>query len=130
MKQVPNIIRNFSENLDVSDFYGFNKKVRYTRDKHGLRGNYGNPSEIDFLTLGGSTTDQRNLSDDSTWQSILSHKLKCDGLNSRWANAGIDGQSTYGHIQNFDWWFSTIPNIKSRYIIKQLSNYQRIDKGN
>ena len=32
-------------------------------------------------------------------------------------NAGIDGQSTHGHIWNFKFWFNKIPSLKTKYII-------------
>jgi hypothetical protein len=32
-------------------------------------------------------------------------------------NAGIDGQSTIGHIKNFDWWFPFVPDLNACYIL-------------
>ena len=32
-------------------------------------------------------------------------------------NAGVDGQSTVGHIKNFDWWFPNIPDLKVKYFL-------------
>ena len=28
------------------------------------------------------------------------------------ANAGVDGQTTYGHIKSFESWFSAIPDLR------------------
>jgi hypothetical protein len=36
------------------------------------------------------------------------------------ANAGVDGQSTFGHIKNFDWWFPYVPHLKPKYILFYL----------
>ena len=33
------------------------------------------------------------------------------------SNAGLDGQSTFGHIKVFDWWFPLIPEFKPKYVI-------------
>lgn len=33
------------------------------------------------------------------------------------ANAGLDGQSTYGHIRNFEWWFPNIPELAPDYVL-------------
>jgi hypothetical protein len=33
------------------------------------------------------------------------------------ANAGVDGQSTIGHIRNFDWWFPHVPRLKPKRIL-------------
>lgn len=100
-------------NLYQSDF----RTVTYTRDKFGLRGQFKNPSDITILSIGGSTTDQRYITDGQTWQDVLQQQFEAMGRNIVVANAGVDGQSTFGHIKNFDWWFPTIPNLKSKYIL-------------
>jgi len=33
------------------------------------------------------------------------------------ANAGLDAQSTFGHIKAFDVWFSRIPDLKPKFVI-------------
>ena len=38
-------------------------------------------------------------------------------FNINFVNAGIDGQSTIGHIWNFNNWFNKIENFKSQYIL-------------
>lgn len=92
--------------------------VRYTRDKYGLRGAYGDdPSRIDLLTVGGSTTDQRYIPDGLTWQDVLQEQFLSVGRPIVVVNAGVDGQSTIGHIRNFDWWFPYVPNLRPRYVL-------------
>ena len=91
--------------------------VRYSRDKYGLRGLDGDVSEIDILTVGGSTTDQRMVDDDETFQEVLEDLFAEDGIDVEVVNAGIDGQSTYGHIQNFSSWFDNINGIQAQYIL-------------
>ena len=91
--------------------------VVYSRDEHGLRGPYQDPSQIDVLTIGGSTTDQRYITDGRTWQDALSQAAIEAGYFIQVANAGIDGQTTYGHIKSFESWFSAIPNLRPRFVL-------------
>ena len=93
--------------------------VQYSRDIYGIRGGhcFNKPEEIDILTIGGSTTDQRYITDGETWQDFLEEKFKNDGKNVIVGNAGIDGQSTIGHIKNFEVWFPMIPRLKPKYML-------------
>lgn len=89
----------------------------YSRDRFGLRGLDGLPRDIYILTVGGSTTDQRYLSTDKTWQEILQSKLERSGGTFDVVNAGIDGQSTVGHIKNFSQWFNRIEELQPKYVL-------------
>ncbi|QIE44838.1 SGNH/GDSL hydrolase family protein [Pseudohalocynthiibacter aestuariivivens] len=91
--------------------------VHYTRDANGFRGLTSDVSEIDLLTVGGSTTDQRYLDDTATFQAQLAKRFAEDGRDIIIANAGIDGQSTFGHIANFSSWFSHVKGLTPRYIL-------------
>jgi len=67
---------------------------------------------ISIVTIGGSTTECKFLSDSCTWSSILHQSLKREN-NSIWLNnAGIDGHSTFGHLLLLD-----------EYILKLKPNY-------
>jgi GDSL-like Lipase/Acylhydrolase family len=114
-----NLIKDETLEYAVSGLYETASPIiKYSRDKYGLRGEYGDdPSQIDLLTVGGSTTDQRYISDDSTWQSVLQNQFASIGAPMVVANAGVDGQSTFGHIKNFDWWFPYVPGLKPRFIL-------------
>jgi len=70
------------------------------------------------LTVGGSTTDERYLEEEDTWSEQLELILNDNypSLDYEVVNAGIDGQSTYGHIWNFESWFPKIQNLKTKYI--------------
>jgi len=113
-----NLVRDVEYIYDVRDLYPINdRQIVYKRDGYGLRGSYGRPDEIDILTVGGSTTDQRYISDGATWQDVLQREFSSHGVSLNIANAGINGRSTYGHIKNFDWWFPYIPNLKVKYFL-------------
>ena len=92
----------------------------YKRDEFGLRGDYKNISDIYVATIGGSTTDERWIDEKLTWSHLLQNNLNNYGINIKIANAGVDGQSTLGHIYNFDFWFNKIPNFKPKFFILLL----------
>ena len=93
--------------------------IHYSRDKYGLRGegSFNAPEKINILTIGGSTTDQRFVTDGETWQDILEGCFIKNGNPFLVSNAGIDGQSTFGHIKNFEIWFPLIPNLRPKYVL-------------
>ncbi|EME70502.1 hypothetical protein H261_07728 [Paramagnetospirillum caucaseum] len=111
-----NIPRDVRRIFDVSGLYGGPKDAVYSRDRWGLRGVYEDPGAIDVLTIGGSTTDQRFIGDGQTWQDYLSQDLGGRVV----VNAGIDGQSTLGHLRAFDRWLSQIPGLKPRFVLAYI----------
>lgn len=113
------INRNGSWQYAVSypGIHGDERKVIYTRDRWGLRGDYGNPEDIDILTVGGSTTDQRYITDGATWQDVLATHFERDGYHIGIANAGINGRTTFGHQFDFDLWFPSIDGLQPRYVL-------------
>lgn len=123
IKQAPlddlNIIKSTTVKVNVSKFYNSpNETITYTRDANGLRGQHLYPlSDIDILTIGGSTTDQRYIDDRETWQSLLENAFDREGYAIRIANAGVDGHSTFGHLKTIDLWLPAIPELKPKYIL-------------
>jgi len=104
--------------FNVTQFYDDpNPLIRYTRDQYGLRGTFRYPSDIDILTIGGSTTDQLYIRDGETWQDVLQERFKQAGVSVIVGNAGVEGQSTYGHIENFESWFPYIPKLEPDFIL-------------
>ena len=94
-----------------------NDKVIYKIDKYGFRGLRNNLDKIDFLVVGGSTSDQQFMNLDDTWPELIEKKFKEIGKNIDVVNAGKGGQSTVGHIWNFNNWFGKIENFRTKYII-------------
>lgn len=113
-----NLLKDCVIKYDVSHLYKDPEDIiKYSRNIYGLRGTHDKPSSIDILTVGGSTTDQRYIRDGETWQDVLQDRFSRTGVKVLIANAGVDGQSTYGHIKNFKWWFPFIPDLKPKYIL-------------
>lgn len=101
-----NLILNERYEFSANNLYKTNEKsITYTRDRYGLRGDYPKTSQIDILTIGGSATDQRYLSDDKTWQVVIEKNFLTQGNRISVVNAGVDGQTTRGNIENFKYWF-------------------------
>jgi hypothetical protein len=114
------IRRNFDLKYKLNGIYESDlDTIRYSRDSFGFRGAsvFNRPELIDVLTVGGSTTDQKYIDDARTWQEVMERRFREEGRTLRFANAGVDGQATTGHILNFQHWFNNVPKLKPRYII-------------
>lgn len=92
-------------------------KIKYSRNALGFRG----PMPTDsisklnsIITVGGSTTECRFLSDSTTWPYLLGKELK-DSIPNLWLNnAGIDGHSTFGHLLLMKEYIS---RLKPKYVV-------------
>ena len=104
----PGLIKNRTIKYDARLLYDSKKEVpiTYSRDDNGYRSKEINSKKKIILTIGGSTTDQRYVTDGETWQDYLDIALpKFD-----FVNGGIDGHSTYGHISAIKSWHSSVLN--------------------
>ncbi len=113
------ILRDVKLEYTVNHLYETDQPtITYTRDSYGLRGisTFNEPSKIDILTVGGSTTDQRYIDDAKTWQEALERALSQEKETWLVSNAGVDGQSTYGHLKSFELWFSNIEKLQPEMI--------------
>ena len=114
-----NLQRNVHRTFNSEALYGSAMPtVTYTRDAYGLRGQCEDPRSIEILTVGGSTTDQLFIPDGQTFQDVLQGLLRNDlGRRVCLANAGVDGHSTFAHIEALDHWFPIIPGLKPKYFL-------------
>lgn len=115
-----NIPRQVNRQFDVSTLYAGGGVIHYRRDPWGLRGSYPALDRIDILTLGGSTTDQRFIDEAQTWQELLRGRFAADGRDISVVNAGIDGQSTIGHLAALQRWLPHVPGLKPRFILAYI----------
>ena len=92
----------------------------YIKNDYGFRikstDNDVQPSDIDIIFAGGSTTNQKFLKFKDTVVGILSEKNKSIKI----VNSGVDGMSIKGHINSFKFWYNKINNFKPKYIIYLL----------
>jgi hypothetical protein len=105
------------QEFDVAGLYPGGTTAVYHRDRYGLRGEYRDLAEIDVLTVGGSTTDQRFLDEAATWQAVAARRLAELGTRATVVNAGVDGQSMTGHKFDFDNWFPLLPGLRPRVVL-------------
>ncbi len=114
-------------------------KYIYKRNYHGFRGEEMDPSEIEAVIIGGSTIDERYKPYELSITGNLNSLLKKNDYNFEITNAGIEGQSTAGHIYNFEHWFPKLKNFSPKLYIFYIglndynSNYENENyntKGN
>ena len=115
-----NIPRISYRKFDSSHLYPSGGIISYSRDKYGFRGDYGEAKDIDLLVMGGSTTAQLYVDDKDSWPEILDAKFAEAKHPISVANAGVNGQTTLGHIMAFDLWFPLIPDLKPKYILAYI----------
>jgi lysophospholipase L1-like esterase len=114
------IPKDFKRRFDVSNLYDPGTPdgmIVYHRDKNGFRGEYDDPSKIDILTIGGSTTNEIFVADGRTWSDMLAKAFAEDGKDVTVVNAGVDGQTTVGNAKNFELWFPLVPKLKAKYVL-------------
>lgn len=114
------IYRDVDWSLSAVEKYGRVEPVHYRRDEYGLRGGPADPKDIDILALGGSTTDERFVSEGETWTDRLENCLKTSVGAVEVANAGVAGQSARGHLANFEHWFPHIPDLAPKLVLVYL----------
>ena len=114
-----NIIRNQEFSYDIRQLYESDTSfIKYVRNQYGLRDNCTNLSEVDILTIGGSTTDQRYVPLTSSYQVVMQERLKKFNNNFGCvSNAGVDGHSSWGHLYSFKNWFPLLPELKPKIIL-------------
>jgi len=112
----------------------------YKRNYHGFRGEEIDPSQIEAVIIGGSTTDERYKPSEFTIAENLNVLLKKNGYNFKIINAGIEGQSTFGHIYIFKHWFPKLKDFSPKLYIFYIGlndfvfepdqdNYSNIEEG-
>ncbi len=114
-----NIVRSFTHDYRIDRIYeGWGTTSTYIRDQYGLRGPCKEIDKINILTVGGSTTDQRFITEGLTWQDSLQKSLNTHHHPEACiANAGVDGHSTFGHIEAFKIWFPKIYELKPKIVL-------------
>jgi len=130
-----NVPRNVVIRHDLREIRPGGGIALYRKDKYGLRGSYGKPSEIDILVVGGSTTNEFYVGEGETWADVMATELRRYSKTLRVANAGVDGHSTVGHIRSFEAWFPEIPGLRPKYVLfyigindSQLENREAFDR--
>ena len=107
--------------LDSNDFYENSQTISYSRNNYGLRTNCQNMEDIDLVSIGGSTTDQRYIDFENTFSFILQQAISKNKDSAYCiANAGVDGHKLSDHINSFKDWFPLIPSLKPNYYLLNI----------
>ena len=98
----------------------FNKKnynFFYKRNQWGFRGDEFDPKNVKIIFEGGSTGNQRYTPEELTIVGLINDKFHTLNYDTRVFNASTDGKSVNGYINDFNFWFPKIPNLKPKYVI-------------
>lgn len=96
--------------------YKSESPVFYSTDKNGFRANNYSLNDVKIMVIGGSTTEEKYIDDNLIWTKILDKNLRNFKFN-KVINAGIGGQTSFGHIKMFDIWFSKHENLKPKFVL-------------
>tara|TARA_Y100000590_G_scaffold424335_1_gene531072 strand:- start:182 stop:1237 length:1056 start_codon:yes stop_codon:yes gene_type:complete len=114
----------------IVNYEGKSYDFIYKRNYHAFRGADVPLKDISAVIMGGSTTDERYKPDKYTITEILNKKISKTKNDIRIYNAGIEGQSTRGHISNLKYWFPKLKDFKPKYILYYIGiNDQYANKG-
>ena len=108
-----------------NSYYNFT----YKRNYYGFRGDEINLEEIKIVLIGGSTADERYKPYEYTITGIINQRLEKD-INQKIINAGIEGQSTRGHIFNFEKWFPKLKGFNPDYFIFYIGMNDHLKDAN
>ena len=100
-----------------SSFNGSEYNFYYKRNYWGFRGEEFDPKIVKIIFEGGSTGNQRFTPEELTIVGLINQKLKTSNFDINIFNASTDGKSLNGYINDFNFWFSKIPNFKPEYVI-------------
>lgn len=116
-KNLSNLLLSIDKHRLISNLpYKSDKPALYTTDSNGFRANEHELSKIDILIIGGSTTEQKFVDDKLIWTQILEKNLNSNYLSFT-LNAGIGGQTSFGHVKIFDLWLSRFDELNPKIII-------------
>lgn len=121
--------RGVSKHFTSNNTPGLDPTISVNYNSLGFRGPEPPPDwsrHLTILCVGGSTTQCLYLSNGTTWPDRLSQQLNVE-LDNVWVNnAGIDGHSTFGHLELFDQY---LLKIRPRWLLFYvgLNDVDRVD---
>lgn len=119
----PNLHHTFLP--DSTIFYGISGPAEFTINKDGLRGEVFNKRKINYITLGGSTTECLYLDDTETWQHHLSTQTGY-GI----ASMGKSGCTLYENYLHLKYAISQFSKLKGIVVMAGLNDmYKRLAHG-
>ena len=101
----------------TASFYGKEYNFFYKRNFWGFRGEEFNPKDVKVIFEGGSTGNQRFTPENLSIVGLLNDSFKNLNYDFKIYNASTDGKSVSGYINDFNYWFTKIPNFNPKYVI-------------
>ncbi len=89
----------------------------YKRNYWGFRGEEFEPKDVKIIFEGGSTGNQRYTPEELTIVGLINDKFESLNHDIKIFNASTDGKSVNGYINDFNFWFSKIPDLNFKYVI-------------
>ncbi len=114
----------------TSSFYGKDYNFFYKRNFWGFRGEEFNPKDIKVIFEGGSTGNQRFTPENLSIVGLLNDSFKKLNYDLTIYNASTDGKSVSGYINDFNFWFTKIPNFNPKYVIFYIGINDRFNNLN
>jgi len=114
----------------TSAFYGKDYNFFYKRNFWGFRGEEFNPKDIKVIFEGGSTGNQRFTPENLSIVGLLNDSFKKLNYDLTIYNASTDGKSVSGYINDFNFWFTKIPNFNPKYVIFYIGINDRFNNLN
>ncbi len=120
-RDIPIVDFSKSRKWDVANLYKNKKQdskniIEYVRDENGFRSFEKNHSKKIVLTVGGSTTAQKAITEKRTWQDLLDLILP----EYDFVNGGIDGFTSYAHLVSLNNWY---PSALINYDVDTIIYY-------
>ncbi len=107
--------RNVSYSVGIDHIPGLDSHILHTKNSFGFRGEeLRDDHDLKVLCMGGSTTECFYLNDGRDWPNLLWKRLKQERPKIWLNNAGMDGQSSFGHLAMLKQY---ILDLKPDYII-------------
>ena len=110
-----------------ANFYGNEHNFFYKRNFWGFRGDEFDPKDVKIIFEGGSTGNQRFTPENLTIVELLNKNFNKSDYDIKIYNSSTDGKSLNGYINDFNFWFSKIPNLNPRYVIFYLGINDRFN---
>ncbi len=91
--------RNETYEIEIKDIPGLDRHVLHTKNSLGFRGEeLRDDHQQRVICMGGSTTECFYLNDGKDWPNVLGKRLRGTHPLLWLNNAGMDGQSSFGHL--------------------------------
>lgn len=111
----------------------FNEKLythTYKRNFYGFRGKEIDPKYQKIIFIGGSTGNQRYTPENLTIVEQINSKLKKLNIKEKIYNASMDGKSTFGIINDFEFWFPKLKDFNPKLFIFYIGLNDKFYRGN